>query len=461
MWMDEALAAEPAGDVRVLGGHERADVCVVGGGYTGLWTALRVLELEPAARVAVVEADLCGAGASGRNGGFALSWWPKLETLEKRVGYDEALRLGDAAERAIGELGDFCAAEGIDAHYTRGGWLWTATSPAQAGAWRGALRACERAGRAPFEELPADEVRARTGSPVQLGGVFERAAATVQPALLARGLRRVAIERGAAVYERSPVAGLDRERGTVRTAAGGSVAAGAIVLATNAWLARVRELRRAIVPLSSDIVATAPMGDRLREAGWTGGEAISDSRLMVHYYRTTRDGRVAFGRGGGALAFAGRFRFDAPGRRAAELEADLRRLVPASAGVAATHAWGGAVDRSEDGLPFFGSLPGRARVHYGAGFSGNGVAPALVAGRILASLALARDNEWSGCGLVGAVPGRFPPEPVRFLGGSLVKAAVARKERRDDRGAAVDPLTRRLAGLAPSGFFRASPEDER
>jgi glycine/D-amino acid oxidase-like deaminating enzyme len=177
---------------------------------------------------------------------------------------------------------------------------------------------------------------------------------------------------------------------------------------------------------------------------------------MVHYYRTTRDRRVAFGRGGGALAFNGRFSFDAPGARAAELEADLRRLVPASAGVPVTHTWGGAVDRSEDGLPFFGSLRGGARIHYGAGFSGNGVAPALTAGRVLASLALERDDEWSGCGLARGVPGKFPPEPIRFVGGSLVKAAVARKERREDRGDAVDPVTRRLAALAPSGFFRVS-----
>ena len=455
MWMEQALAAEPPGEPRALEGDSDADVCIVGGGYTGLWTALRVLELEPSARVSVLEADRCGAGASGRNGGFALSWWPKLETLIARVGRDEAVRLADVAERAIAELGEFCADEEIDAQFTPGGWLWTATSEAQLGAWRGALRACEAAGRSPFEELDAEAVRDRTGSPVQRGGVLERSGATVQPALLARGLRDVALRRGAAVYERSPVVEVDRDGGWVRTRAG-SVRAGEIVLATNAWLAAVPELRRAIVPLSSDMVASAPMADRLEASGWTGGEAISDSRLMVHYYRTTREGRVAFGRGGGALAFGGRFAFDSPGARAAEVEADMRRLVPASAGVPVTHAWGGAVDRSEDGLPFFGSLRGRAPIHYGAGFSGNGVAPALTAGRVLASLALGRDDEWSGCGLVGGVPGRFPPEPVRFLGGSLVKAAVARKERREDRGAGVDPLTRRLAGLAPSGFFRAS-----
>jgi hypothetical protein len=137
----------------------------------------------------------------------------------------------------------------------------------------------------------------------------------------------------------------------------------------------------------------------------------------------------------------------------------MRRIVPATVGVPVTHAWGGAVDRSHDGLPFFGSLRARARVVYGAGFSGNGVAPSLIGGRILASMALGLEDEWSGCGLARGIPAaRFPPEPIRFLGGSLVKGAVTRKEVREDRDQTVDPLTRRLAALAPSGFFKAARE---
>jgi glycine/D-amino acid oxidase-like deaminating enzyme len=236
------------------------------------------------------------------------------------------------------------------------------------------------------------------------------------------------------------------------------VRAETIVLATNAWLSQVPELARAVVPLSSDIVASAPMPERLASSGWTGGEAISNSRMMVNYYRADAGGRVVFGRGGGGIGLAGRFDFDSAPARAAEVEADMRRLVPAAAGVPVTHAWGGAVDRSHDGLPFFGSLRARARVVYGAGFSGNGVAPSLVAGRVLASMALGRDDEWASCGLARGVPARFPPEPIRFLGGSLVKGAVAHKEAREDRERGVDPFTRRLAGLAPSGFFKAGRE---
>ena len=456
LWLQEALAAEDGVASAQLAGPVRADVCIVGGGYTGLWTALRIADLEPGASIVLLEADICGGGPSGRNGGFALSWWPKVETFVKRMGEEEAFRLVRVSETAVDELGEFCEREGIDAHYRRGGWLWTATSPAQLGSWDGAVAAAARAGEHPFELLDAEEVQRRTGSPVHLGAAFEAGAATVQPALLARGLRRVAVERGVRIFERSPMTELDRERGIVRTPSG-SVEAGAVVLATGAWLAAVPELRRAVVAVSSDMVATAPMQDRLEETGWTAGESISNCRLMVHYYRTTKDGRIAFGQGGHRHAFGGRVDdgFFAHGESAErQVRQDLVRLVPYARGVEITHAWGGPIDRTVDGAPIFGRLPGAVPVVYGVGYSGNGVAPCLTAGQILAASALGRDDEWSGCGLNRGVVGRFPPEPIRYGGGFVVRAAVKRKEKREDVGRSVDPLTRKVAGLAPQGFFR-------
>ena len=459
LWLQEALAAEEGVVSAELREAVRADVCIVGGGYTGLWTALRILELEPDASVVLLEADICGGGPSGRNGGFALSWWPKVETLVKRLGEEEAFRLVIASAGAVAELGAFCEREGIDSQFRRSGWLWTATSPAQLGAWEGAVAAAERAGERPFVPVSAEEARRRTGSPVHLGAVFEAEAASVQPALLARGLRRVAAERGVRIFERSPMVELDRERGSVRTPSG-SVDAGAAVLVTGAWLAGVAELRPAVVAVSSDMVATAPIPERLAKAGWTGGEAISNSRLMVHYYRTTNDGRLAFGQGGHRHVFGGRvddgFFGETPPATRRGIEDDLARLVPFARGVEVTHAWGGPIDRTVDGLPFFGRLPGKIPIVYGVGYSGNGVAPSLTAGKILASSALGRDDEWSGCGLNRGAAGRFPPEPARYLGAFVVRAAVRRKEGREDEGRGVDALTRRVAGLAPQGFFRVA-----
>jgi putative aminophosphonate oxidoreductase len=455
LWLQEALLGEEAAETPELLENIEADVCIVGGGYTGLWTALRVKDLQPDSSVVVLEANICGGGPSGRNGGFALSWWPKIETLQKRVGREEAFRLVKASEEAIKEIGRFCEREGVDAHFHQGGWLWTATSPAQVGSWEGAIAAAEAYGEHPFELLSAEEVQARTGSPVHLGAAYEQGAATVQPAFLARGLRRVALERGVRIHERTAMVDLDREAGVVRTPSG-AVRADAIVLALNAWAIKIPELSRALVAVASDMVATAPMPDRLAESGWTAGEAISNCRLMVHYYRTTKDGRVAFGRGGGRLAFGGRVNsnFDYSGGQTEALKGDLVRLVPASEGVPVTNGWGGPIDRTTDGLPFAGRVPGRVPIVYGTGYSGNGVAPSLTFAKILASSALGLADEWSGAGLNRGIPARFPPEPVRFLGGLVVREAVRRKEGREDRGLTCDPVTGAVAGLAPQGFFR-------
>jgi putative aminophosphonate oxidoreductase len=456
LWLEEALRAEDGVDSEQLFEDTKADVCIVGGGYTGLWTALRIKELEPAADVVVLEQDICGGGPSGRNGGFALTWWSKISTLIKRVGEEEAFRLAKASEEAVEEIGAFCEREGVDAHFHQGGWLWTATAPAQVGAWESSVEVAEAHGFHPYELLSAEEVQSRTGSPIHLGAAYERTAAIVQPALLARGLRRVALERGIRIYERTAMVELDREDGGVRTPSG-RVRADGIVLALNAWATKIPELARAVVAVSSDMVATAPMPEKLKESGWTGGEAISDCRLLVHYYRPTKDGRVAFGRGGGRLAFGGRVNsnFDYNGRQTRELEEELVKLVPAAKDVPVTHAWGGPIDRTTEGFPIVGALPARAHIVYGTGYSGNGVAPSLTIAKILASSALRRDDEWAGSPLACGVCGTFPPEPIRFVGGLVVRQAVRHKETREDQGKSVDPVTKAVAGLAPQGFFRA------
>src|SRR5205823_2959479 len=203
------------------------------------------------------------------------------------------------------ELGAFCRDHGVDAHYRRDGWLWTATSEAQVGAWDETLATIESYGQEPFVRLEPDEVARRAGAETHLGGVLEPTAATVQPALLARGLRRVAIERGVRVFERSPMTKLERSRPPRVVTGRGAVTAEKVVLALNSWAAAVRELRRALVVIASDVVATAPASDRLGRIGWTDGTCISDSRMLVNYYRNTLDGRLVFGKGGGKLAFGG------------------------------------------------------------------------------------------------------------------------------------------------------------
>jgi len=456
-WLEQALAADPGEPCPPLAGCTRADVCVVGGGYTGLWTAIELAEREPALELVVLEADVCGAGASGRNGGFVTTWWDELPELQEAFGPEHALFLAEASEAAVEEIGSFCEAEGIDAHYRPGGYLWAAAGPAQLGVYDRAVAACAALGRADaLRPVDGTECRWRIGSPVLLGGAFMATGASLQPALLARGLRKAALARGVRIYEGSAMRRLGSGPSPSVVTPSGRVEAAAVVLATGAWTARLRALRRAIVPVASQIVLTEAVPERIAEVGWTGGELFCDARILLHYAHVTRDGRIAFGGPGRAIGSAGRIsaRMHRDERVVPELVAAFRRLFPDLADVRFTHSWAGPVDWTAGGLhlPFFGRLGAQGPIVYGAGFAGNGVGPSRVAGRILASLALGQGDEWSRCGLVGGPRALFPPEPFRTLGGHVVRAALRRKEERQQLGRHVDPLTRGLAALVRAGL---------
>jgi putative aminophosphonate oxidoreductase len=449
-WLRDARVDEQAPS---LTGSRRADVCIVGGGFTGLWTALRVKELEPSADVVLIEADVCGGGASGRNGGFALTFWHHFLSLERVCGSGEAIRLGHASAAAVEEIGGFCREHGVDAHYRHDGWLWTATNDAQLGAWASTVEALARHGVGPFVAVDPEEVAQRGGSRGHIAGVLEPACATVQPALLAQGLMRVARDQSVELFERSPMVALERSRPLVVRTPSGSISADRVVIASGAWAAHLRELRRAFVIVASDIVITDPAPDVLERIGWRDGVSISDSRLMVHYYRTTHDGRIAFGKGGGRLAYGARIdaSFSGPSPIAPLLTARLRATYPAFADVPIAASWNGPIDRTVDGLPFYFTL-GRPDLVCGAGYSGNGVGPSVLGGRILASLALGRDDEWSRCGLVRTPPRGLPGEPWRHIGGRVVRGAVARKERAEDARRSPSRIDIALARLAPAGL---------
>jgi len=454
-WLTEALGDEQRhDDAPPLRGSARADVAIVGGGYVGLWTALRIKELDPAADVAILEADICGSGASGRNGGFVLSWWPKLASLVALCGKDEALRLVAASEQAIDEIETFAASEAPQAQMRRGGWLWTATSDAQLGAWNDVVALAEKLGSDAFVRLTPGEIRARSGSPQHLAGVLDRSGATVHPAYLARGLRRAALARGVRLFEHTKVTAIGRQSPSILHAGQGRLTADRVVIATNAWAVALRELRRHLFVISSDMIVTGPIPERLQEIGWTGGEAITDSQTLVCYYRTTADGRIAFGKGGWAIAFGTHLprAMERHRGRAAMVARDFRRYYPMLHDVAVDNDWAGPIDRTGNSLPIFGHLAGCERIVYGVGWSGNGVGPSVVGGKILASLALGRRDEWSQAGLVGAHARRFPPEPIRYLGAHVVREAIVRKERSEALGLAPNRVAVALASLAPSGL---------
>lgn len=447
--LDENLLPTPP-----LEGEYNADVAIVGGGFVGLWTALTLKKRDPNINVVVLEQDICGGGASGRNGGFVMSWWPKIGSLLSFCSEEQALFLAHAAENAITELGEFCDEHGIDANYTRKGWLWTATTAAHIDSWNGTLELCERLGVQPFSRLSGEEVAAATGSDVHLAGVFERSNATVQPGALVRGMREVAKRAGIRIFEQTAVENIEPGKTVRLSSSKGCVNAGSVVLASNAWAASIPELGKLIVPVNSSIVVTEPIPEKLEQIGWTGQQSITDSQLMVDYYRTTRDGRIAFGKGTGALAYGSRIgeTFSNHAQSIELTEVDFRRTYPSLASTRLTHAWSGPIDRTYDSLPVFGTLSASQNIHYGIGWSGNGVGPSRLGGRILASLALGIRDEWSTCSLVGRSCKSFPPEPFRYWGGSLVRNAVIRKERAEMIGVQPSSIDRLLAGLAPAGL---------
>jgi glycine/D-amino acid oxidase-like deaminating enzyme len=459
-WLREALAADPGEPCPPLAGAHEADVVVVGGGYTGMWTAYFLAARAPGLRVVLLEADICGGGPSGRNGGFATGWWDELPRLVDLFGEEAAVRACRAVARSVDAIGEWCREHGVDAWYRKGGYLGVACSPAQDREAEAAVALAARLGVGEeLVALSAEEVRARCRSPVFRGGVFMGAGATVQPARLARGLRRVLLERGVRVHEGSPVVRFGWGAGgcTAETP-GGSVRAGQAVLALNAWAQGFSRLRRYLVTRGSFIVLTEPAPERLEEVGWTGGECITDLRTALHYFRTTPDGRVAFGGGGARTDLFGRVdrRFTHDRRAVRRTVEGFRRFFPSFASVRLVDAWGGPVDISPTHLPFFGTLPG-GRIHVGAGYTGNGVAPSHLGGQVLASLVLGLDDEHTRLPMVNRLPPPLPPEPLRSLGAALVNAAVIRKDRAEDRGLRPGPVARALATLPARAGYHLPP----
>jgi glycine/D-amino acid oxidase-like deaminating enzyme len=445
-WLEEAGAVDPRPS---LEGDAMADVVVVGGGYTGMWAAWQLKLLEPEADVVLVEAGVCGEGPSGRNGGFCNALWFGLPALRERFGDGAAEEVAVAAQAAVDGIGRFCAKHGVDARFTQAGYMQVSTAPAWDGAWERAATACRAVGHdASCVPLSAEQVRERCDSPVFRAGALYPGAATVQPALLARGLRARLLEAGVRIHERTSVGSVER-RGSdvVATCDAGTVRAPAAVMAIGGRLVGLPRLRRRLTLTSSHMVITEPVPDYLSEIGWTGGEGISDARAMIHYFRTTRDGRIAFGWGAGRVVFGARAsgRAEVDPHVAADVERHLLRFFPGLEGRRIEQAWGGPIDVSPSHLPVIDELePG---VHCAYGYTGHGVGPSYMVGRSLASLALDRRDGPSRLALVSPPAVRVPPEPFRYVGGAIIRRALLRKESLLEQGRRAGPITRLVAGI--------------
>jgi glycine/D-amino acid oxidase-like deaminating enzyme len=397
--------------------------------------------------VTVLEAEICGHGPSGRNGGFLHGYWAALASILPLLGEEDALALARAGERIVPGIRAWAAAGGEDVWLREAGMLEVSAAPGQDAAVERAVAAAASVG-APEQAvaLSSDEVARRIASPVFRSGVFFPDGATVHPGLLVRALRRAAVDAGVTLHEETRV---ERVRDGEVTTADGVLRAREIVLATNAALTGWRPASRNLTNFGSYVVLTEPVPELLDRIGWTGGEAIVDGRMFLHYFRTTADGRVLMGSGSGPIGFGGRIddRFSRDLATAARAEAGLRRLLPDLAEARIERAWGGPIDVSADHLPFFRTKPG-TRIHFGAGYSGHGVGPSWLGGRILASLALGADDEWTRLPLATRHVPRLPGEPLRRLGGGLVRRAVMACEEAEEQGRPA-PLAARAGAALP------------
>jgi len=435
-WIEEAGTVEPA---PTLAGEREADVLVVGGGYTGMWTAWYARALQPEARIVLLEAEeVCGRGPSGRNGGFCNAMWFSLASMRSRWGAEAALATAQAAQAAVARIERFCEEQGVDAWVRPAGYVQVSTAPAHDCGWLDAVEACRELGVPEMlRPLSREEVAERCNSPAFRAGAVSPTSATVQPARLALGLREQLLAAGVEIYESSPVRSF-REGGDAveaRTGAGSVRAARGVLAIGSAAKGRHAPLHGRLTVASSHIVLTEPVPDVLEELGWTNGECITDSRSLLHYFRTTKDGRIAFGWGGGRIAMGARTK----GR--AELDAaviaaaadHLHEYFPVLRGRRITHAWGGPIDASPTHLPAVTTL-GQGRAFVAAGYTGNGVGPSNMVGRTLAALALGHEDDHTHLPFVDAKTPRVPPEPFHWIGGESIRYAIEKKEQAEMQG---------------------------
>jgi glycine/D-amino acid oxidase-like deaminating enzyme len=441
-WWDGAGRDAPRA---ALAGPTSADVCIVGAGYTGLWTAYYLARAAPHWRIVVVEQRFAGYGASGRNGGWLTnSITGGRDRYVRSHGPDAAHRLQVALNDTVDEVQRVAADEGIDAEITRGGELTVATNAAQWARLQAEVAAEQRWGDTDVELLDADRARARVAVPGLRGAAWQPHTARVQPARLVAGLAGAVEAAGVQIYEDTRAVGL--APGRVETDRG-TVTARFVVRATEGFTARLPGERRTWLPMNSSLVVTAPLpASAWAEIGWAGREVLGDAAHAYVYAQRTADDRIALGGRGVPYRFGSRLDRDGatPAVTVSALEASLRSLFPAAAGVAVERAWSGVLGVPRDWTATVG-LDRATGLAWAVGYVGTGVAAANLAGRTLADLILGRSTELTALPWVDHRVRRWEPEPLRWLGVRGRYAAYRAADRSEHRGR---PTTSPLARIA-------------
>ena len=416
-----------------LDGSVTVDVAILGAGLTGLWTAYYLLQHQPSLRIALVEAEIAGFGASGRNGGWCsprFSVSPSV--LRERVGRDAARGVFVAMREAVDEVGRVLANEGIAAHFTKGGSLRIALGPHHVRDLKDTQAAFEGLGMGErYHFLDAAQTAARVRVAGAVAGLYNPDCAVLHPGRLVRGLARVVERRGATIFEQTRVTDFVPGSPPRFVTARGDVQAQVLVLAGEAYLTRLRRLRRQLIPISSQIVLTEPLTTaQWAEIGWSHRECLHSCRLSVDYLSKTADGRIVFGGRGSPYRFASRIE---DGHAVhVPTERMLREMVaawfPGLRGVRFTHGWAGPIGVSRDWMPTFSYDPASG-IATARGYAGQGVSTANLAGRVLADLITNRESRLTHLPMVGHRSPDWEPEPLRWLAARYVQAGYRRLDR--------------------------------
>jgi glycine/D-amino acid oxidase-like deaminating enzyme len=427
-----------------LDGSTTVDVAILGAGYTGLWTAYELLRRDPSLRVAVVEREIAGFGASGRNGGWCYPGFPVSPgLLRERFGIEAARAVSRAMYETVDEIERVIGEEGIDAQWQRGGALRLARGEHQRPAIEEAYRSLEALGLADrYELLDAGQTAEKVRVTNAVASLFNPKGASIHPARLVRGLARAVERRGGVIFEQTPV--VDYEGGTRPRllTPRGDVWARTLVLAGEAYGQELPKLRRTLVPMYSLIVLTEPLAESdWAQIGWRHRELVASSRMSVDYLNRTADGRILFGGRGAPYKIRSRIADQLDHH---EPTHDMLRQMtvewfPMLRDVRITHAWGGPLGMPRDWMPTtsFDAAMGVARA---GGYTGQGVATANLFGRILADLITGAVTCLTQLPTVNHRSPRWEPEPLRWLGIRYTQEGMARLDRDAER-----------TGLAPTG----------
>jgi len=416
-------------------GDLAVDVAIIGGGFTGLSTAINLRKEAPGLQVVVLEAEVIGFGASGRNGGFSMTLFGLEPAVTKTFfGHQRTVEAHRYMERAVDYVDALIKEHDIQSDYWFPGFLRAATTPGYVKRIQHDLDILTSMGITGIEWLDAGQIRAEVDSPRFLGGWWEPRCGLLDPAKQARELKRIALQLGAPIFELTPVSEIQRgEKFTLLTPQG-SVTADKIVLATNAYSHLLPDLRAKQVPAFTHMVVTEPLTpEQLSSIGWVNRQGIEDARNLVHYFRLTIDNRLMIGGSDVSISYGRDMERDFNPRVFNDLERDVVWLFPSLKGVRFTHRWGGPVSVPVDLAPAIGHL-GDPRAVYSLGCVGHGVSMTHLNGRLLVDLILERKTDLTEVWFVNRRMIPWPPEPLRLIASHAIRGYLRLEDALYERG---------------------------